>query len=199
MDHVVATVAVKTIVWRPTAAVLIRSTSLIILRVLFVKPKWSRREVGIKIVFVQRVRQRYKVISSQTDVPLVIKTVVVNRNVLVSTEQRWMTIYGYQILQPVNYFRITTAYSVMLSLTGKPGTSERNVMMSMTPTLKISQQHFSQMGAILFTKCQGNTLQRQKNTIFYTPDISVCNQTGLWKTYSEDVEEACRRNTAPYF
>ena len=33
----------------------------------------------------------------------------------------------------------------------------------------------------------------------YTPAISVCNQTGLWKRYDGDVDEACKKNTVPFF
>ena len=33
----------------------------------------------------------------------------------------------------------------------------------------------------------------------YTPAISVCNQTGLWKRYNGDVDEACKKNTVPFF
>ena len=33
----------------------------------------------------------------------------------------------------------------------------------------------------------------------FTPAISVCNQTGLWKHYSDDVAEACQKNTVPFF
>ena len=33
----------------------------------------------------------------------------------------------------------------------------------------------------------------------YTPTITMCNQTGQWKNYDAAVDEACKRNTVPFF
>ena len=33
----------------------------------------------------------------------------------------------------------------------------------------------------------------------YTPTISVCNQTGQWRHYDADIDEACQRNMVPFF
>ena len=33
----------------------------------------------------------------------------------------------------------------------------------------------------------------------YTPTITVCNQTGQWQQYDAAVDEACKRNTVPFF